>query len=90
MEYRTFRLQGQQENVIFCHLVGERSMSYGTRTVPPWHAPLSDLFKRGIRQRDEQIFLRISSNRPLEEFRNTPPVQIFLARLASAAPAMVQ
>ena len=38
---------------------------------------------RGFRQREEQFFVRISSNRPLDEFRDTPPVQIFLRRLSA-------
>ena len=33
-----------------------------------------------FRQREEQFFLRISSNRLLEEFRETGPVTILLGR----------
>lgn len=89
MERRTFQLKGQTEHVVFCHLVGDGAMSYQTVNVPPWHASISDVFARGFRQRDEQLFLRVSSNRPVEEFKDAVPVQIFLDRLARAMPKMV-
>ena len=42
---------------------------------------------RGFNQREEQFFVRISSNRPLEEFQDAPPVRHFLHRLAIALAA---
>jgi hypothetical protein len=33
-----------------------------------------------FRQREEQFFLRVSSNRPLAEFKDTEPVTILLGR----------
>jgi hypothetical protein len=33
-----------------------------------------------FRQREEQFFLRVSSNRPLEELRDAEPVRILLGR----------
>jgi len=80
MEYRVFQLSGQTEYVVFCQVVGGRALNYGTGGLPPWYGFLSDLVARGFRQREEQFFLRISSNRPLEEFRETEPVTILLKR----------
>jgi hypothetical protein len=80
MEHRIFQLGGQTEHVVFCHVVGGRALSYGTGGLPPWYGFLSDLWARGFRQREEQFFLRISSNRPMEEFRETEPVTILLGR----------
>jgi len=80
MEHRVFQLGEQTEYVVFCQVVGGRALSYGTGGLPPWYGFLSDLWARGLRQREEQFFLRISSNRPLEEFRETEPVTILLGR----------
>ena len=80
MEYRVFQLSGQTEYVVFCQVVGGRALSYGTGGLPPWYGFLSDLWARGFRQREEQFFLRISSNRPLAEFKEAKPVTILLAR----------
>jgi hypothetical protein len=82
MEYREFQLGGQTEYVVFGHVVGGRSMSYGTGDLPPWYGFVADLWARGLRQREEQFFVRISSNRPLAEFQDTPPVRCFIQRLS--------
>lgn len=82
MEYREFQLGGQTEYVVFGHMVGGRSMSYGTGGLPPWYGFLGDLWARGFQQREEQFFVRISSNRSLAEFKDAPPVQVFLRRLS--------
>ena len=63
-------------------------MSYGTGGVPPWYGFLADLWARWFRQREEQFFVRISSNRPLGEFKDTPPVQVFLRRLSAELATM--
>jgi hypothetical protein len=81
LEHRVYRLRERTEHVVFCHLIGGKAMSYGTAGLPPWYAAFSDLFTKGMRQREEQFFVRISSNRPWEEFQETPPVRIFVPRL---------
>jgi hypothetical protein len=86
LEHRVFRLRGQSEHVVFLHLVGGRPMNYGTSWKPPWYALFADVLGRGLKQREEQFFLRISSNRPWEEFREAAPVQIFLRRFAAVLP----
>lgn len=82
LEYRVFEQRGQTEDVIFLHFVGGKALSYQTGRQPPWHAVFSDLLNKGLRQRDEQLFVRISGNRPLGEFKDAPPVQAFLRRLS--------
>ncbi len=84
-EYRVFELNGQAEYVIFCHLLGGEPMTYRTLGRPPWHAMFSDLFTLGLRQREEQFFVRISSNRPFAEFKEALPLQLFLKQLVRAA-----
>lgn len=77
-EYREFTLSGRTEYVVFLHLVGGRAMNYGVRGVPPWYSVLGDLLARGLRQREEQFFVRISGNRPLSEVLVSEPVRQFL------------
>lgn len=81
LEYRTYALRGQTEYVVFCHLVGGVPMTYEAGAEPPWYAMFRDLLNMGLRQREEQLFLRISSDRPFEEFKDAPPVQFFMGRL---------
>lgn len=81
LEHRTYALRGQTEHVVFCHLVGGTPMTYATGAEPPWHAIFRDLLSKGLRQREEQLFLRISSDRPFEEFKDAPPVKYFLRKL---------
>ena len=64
-EGRLFTINGSGEYVWFWHLVGGDAKSYATGNVPPWYAPLSDLVAKGLNQREEQFFIRLSSNVPL-------------------------
>lgn len=66
-ESRIFIANGSYEHVWFWHIVGSESKSYGTGSAPPWHAALTDLFRKGLNQREEQFFIRISSPKPLEQ-----------------------
>lgn len=84
-EYRKFRLAERTEYVVFLHLVGGRALGYGVEGVPPWHSVIGDLLERGLRQREEQFFVRISGNRPLPELLATEPVLQFLQKFAREA-----
>jgi hypothetical protein len=65
-EGRLFSAQGQPEYVWFWHVVGANVKSYATGFRPPWYAPLTDILAKGINQREEQYFIRISSDKPLD------------------------
>lgn len=65
-ESRTFTANGTPEYVWYWHLVGTESKSYATGQEPPWYASLTDLFQKGLKQREEQFFIRLSSDRPLD------------------------
>jgi hypothetical protein len=58
-EARLFVARGNPEHVWFWHLVGTESKRYGTGHVPPWHAALTEVFRKGLNQREEQFFIRI-------------------------------
>ena len=82
MQHRVFKLGDQTEYVVFCHLVNGQIFFYNDGGRPPWYGFIVDLWARGLRQREEQFFIRISSNRQLEEFRDAAPVQYFLHQLS--------
>ena len=67
---RTFSNQGKLEYVWFWHVVGTRLQNYGTSSNPPWYSVFSDIWEQGINQRQEQFFIRLSSDRPLDEWRD--------------------
>lgn len=79
-EHRIFRRGDQIEHVVFWHLAGGEVVSYNTGWMPPWHATITDTFKWGLEQKQEQIFLRISSNQPLADFWDTDVVQIVVSK----------
>lgn len=66
-EYRVFRMQDKPEFVVFWHKVGDEILSYGTGYAPPWWAWIDEMWRGGLNLRKEQLFVRISSDKPLEE-----------------------
>lgn len=71
--------------VYYWHTVGDRI--YVNRTIGSWDRwdPIKSLFKFGLKQRREQFFIRLSSNRPFSEIWNDPDFQIILKDLADLA-----
>lgn len=80
-EKRAMIIHDTKEYVVFWHRVGQEAVSYGTRGIPPWYSPLLDICQRGLRQRQEQFFVRVSSNRPVEEWPRFEVYQMLLDRL---------
>ncbi|TAG32844.1 MAG: exosortase-associated EpsI family protein [Verrucomicrobia bacterium] len=79
-EARVFTANGNPEYVWFWHMVGGQSKSYANQATPPWHAPLTDILSKGLAQRQEQFFIRLSSDQPLQHFYSDP---VFAALLTS-------
>lgn len=71
-DFRVFRINGNQEQVVFWHKVGTEFLSYKTGWAPPWWAWLDELWRGGLNLREEQLFVRISSDKPFEDFWRTP------------------
>lgn len=80
-ESRTFVANGNPEHVWFWHLVGEESKSYGTGGTAPWHAAVSDILRKGLNQREEQFFIRLSSSKPVVQFVGEAVLEDVLARI---------
>lgn len=90
-EHRAFFARGQTEHVLFWHVVGAATHSYKTGGRPPWYWIVTDTLRWGLNQRPEQFFLRISSNRPVDEWMNADLVQSIIERVpAIVAPTKQQ
>ncbi len=80
-EGRLFTVNGQAEYVWFWHLVGQEAKSYASGYAPPWYAPLTDLWAKGLQQRQEQFFIRLSSGDPMTSKGLQPILPSLLGRL---------
>ena len=78
---RLFSINGQQEYVWFWHTVGSDVKLYESVTSPPWHAIIADILEKGLDQREEQFFIRISSSHPLDSALLKPVLYPFLRSL---------
>lgn len=87
-EARTFEAKDTPEYVWYWHLVGAESKRYGTGYSPQWYAPVTDLFRKGLNQREEQFFIRISSNKPLDTFLSNSPLPDLLSRIPWPSPKL--
>jgi hypothetical protein len=78
-ECRLFARGGLETRVWFWHLYGGRPVAY----VDPYSAPrlLGIALRYGFRPAQDQLFVRISSNRPWREIASMPALQQFLANL---------
>lgn len=66
-ECRVFLMQNKPEYVVFWHKVGDEMLSYKTGYAPPWWAWIDEMWRGGLNLRKEQLFVRISSDKPLQE-----------------------
>ena len=80
VQSRVFERDGRIEHVACWHIVGNEALDYGTGREPPWYAFFIDLAERPTRQSEEQYFLRLSSNLPLDEFQQLPLVKQILVK----------
>jgi exosortase len=77
-EQRTFQFQGQPHHVWFWHLHDGRPIAYRD----PYSAIelLRIAWQYGFRRGGDQLFIRVSSNRPWPELANEPLLRDFFAR----------
>jgi hypothetical protein len=74
-EVRVFRMQNKPEYVVFWHKVGDQMLSYHTGYAPPWWSWLDEMWRGGLNLRKEQLFVRVSSDRPLESVWGRPELE---------------
>ena len=88
-EMRVFVASEKPEYVVFWHRVGDRLLSYNTGWAPPWWAWLDELWRDGLAGRKSQLFVRISSDVPLETLWRDPalePLRTALLELGLGVP----
>lgn len=61
-EWREMRLGSVSEHVLYWHLVGGQSRDLSV-PIAPWYSFFFEVLSKGMNQRDEQFFIRISSER---------------------------
>lgn len=65
-EFGIYEKDNTVENVYFWHLVGGQPFGYAQKEVPNIFGSLIDIQKYGLNLRQEQFFIRLSSNQSLE------------------------
>ena len=82
-EYRVFKKQGQEQSVVFWHIVGDQiyfNESSGTDAITGNF--LKTLTQFGINQKREQFFVRISSNKNIRKILKGDSTHSLLADLS--------
>lgn len=70
-EFGIYRKDRTIENVYFWHLVGGEPFGYAQKEVPNIFGSLIDIQKYGLNLRQEQFFIRLSSNKKLKALEAT-------------------
>lgn len=71
-EFGIYEKDGYAQKVYFWHLVGGEAQTYKQSSIPNIFGALIDIRDHGLNLRDEQFFIRLSSNRSLEELKQMP------------------
>jgi exosortase len=79
-EFRHFTSESGTQYVWFWHLYGNRVIESPDALSP--RELLATVLRFGIRSRGEQLFVRVSSNRPWPELKDDPLVRTVFGRLA--------
>jgi hypothetical protein len=68
-EFGIYEKDGSAQNVYFWHLVGGEAFGYEQEGSHNIFAALLDIKKHGLNLRDEQFFIRLSSNKKIDELK---------------------
>jgi hypothetical protein len=68
-EFGIYEKDGSAQNVYFWHLVGGEAFGYEQEGGHNIFAALLDIKKHGLNLREEQFFIRLSSNKKLDELK---------------------
>lgn len=69
VEYGVYSKDGQAQNVYFWHLVGGEAFGYEQQGEPNIFGALMDIKHHGLDLRQEQFFVRVSSNKKMDALR---------------------
>ena len=71
-EFGVYEKDGNAQNVYFWHLVGGRAFGYEQQGTHNIFGALLDIKHHGLNLREEQFFIRLSSNKTINELRQMP------------------
>jgi hypothetical protein len=80
-EFGIYAKDGIAQHVFFWHLVGGEPYRYNQQGAHNIWASLVDVREFGLNLRNEQFFIRLSSNRPLVELQQMPGFDAILSSL---------
>lgn len=89
-QYRIFSSSGGKQHLIYWHVYDGRVILYRPDDSPSDLTMLTDLLKRGLRQRGEQYFLRVASSTPLSELWLDSGFQEVISRVVQLGPDSAQ
>lgn len=81
-EFGVYTKDGSAQNVYFWHLVGGEAFGYEQQGTPNIFAALIDIQKHGLNLREEQFFIRLSSNKTLDELKRMEGFDAILESLS--------
>ena len=87
-QYREFEEPGELQHVIYWHIFNGRTIIYNPDGSPSDLSMITDLLRRGLRQKGEQYFIRIASSTPLDELWTDPGFRRVLEAVAPLGPGL--
>ena len=81
-EFGIYKKDHTVENVYFWHLVGGEPFGYAQKEIPNIFGALIDIQKYGLNLRQEQFFIRLSSNKKLETLKQTEGFDVIIEGLS--------
>jgi hypothetical protein len=85
---REFEAGGTRQFVIYWHIFNDRTIIYNPDGSPSDLSVLDDIVHRGLRQKGEQYFIRISSPAPLDSLWNDEGFQEVMEQIALLGPGL--
>lgn len=82
-EFGIYETEYHRQHVLFWHIVGSRIHTYEQQGMHALNAAFQDIRQYGLNQRQEQYFIRISSNRPFAEIWDDPGFAQLMEDVAS-------
>jgi hypothetical protein len=82
-EFGVYEKDGNVQKVYFWHLVGGHAFGYMQEGAPNIFGALLDIKHHGLNLRQEQFFIRLSSNKSLEDLKKTPHFNRILDSLSA-------
>jgi hypothetical protein len=87
-QYREFDAGGARQNVFYWHIFDGHTIIYNPDGSPSNLSMLTDLWRRGLKQRGEQFFIRISSPHEFDALWRDPGFLEIIELLAPLGPGL--